>query len=285
MDEGYVKLWRKILESEVFQDDWLFRLFCWCVLNARYQDTESENGRRLGQFVTGRFKAAAELGVSPSRVYTGLKRLEKPPYQCIKVESNTENTVVTVLNFKTYQGRDSEGRTAKKQQSNNEKTAKKQQSNTVKEFQEGKEGEEGKNYPAACAACEKLPDDAALLDWIRWWNALHDQGLVHARCSEDPVSGAVTKAWRRVAASSELRDLLGDRPRIVAETRKANLSDAGWWSLPAMFGGKNGTGEYKLAKLLQGAYRFRSKSRADDDPRGNKATLQAYLEGIDEPTQ
>jgi hypothetical protein len=97
---GFIKVWRRMLDSEVMQDDWLCRLWMWCLLMAEWQDGRNGMPGR-GQFVTGRTIASAQLNVSPSKFYRGIHRLSE--LGCINVESNSYRTTITICNYSIYQ--------------------------------------------------------------------------------------------------------------------------------------------------------------------------------------
>ena len=103
--KGYIKLHRKILDNGIFENAELLKVFVWCILKAN-SEPAVVYGRQVkaGQFVTGRVTAAEELRLAPSTVYDRLQRLKKMKY--IKIDSNTKNSLVTVLKYKTYQGFD-----------------------------------------------------------------------------------------------------------------------------------------------------------------------------------
>lgn len=105
MSKGYIKLHRKILDNGIFENAELLKVFVWCILKAN-SEPAVVYGRSLkaGQFVTGRVTAAEELRLPPSTVYDRMQRLQKMKY--IKIDSNTKNSKVTVLKYKTYQGYD-----------------------------------------------------------------------------------------------------------------------------------------------------------------------------------
>jgi len=98
---GYIKVWRKMLDSEVMQDDWLCRLWMWCILKAQWRNVNKKGVPERGQFITGRVRAAEELKVSPSKWYRGIERLSE--LGCIIVEANSNRTTITVCNYATYQ--------------------------------------------------------------------------------------------------------------------------------------------------------------------------------------
>lgn len=148
MAGDWIRLHRKLLDSAVFSDEWLLRLWVWCLLRAGYCD-RNIGGFTVpaGSFLTGRFAAADELNVSPSKWYRGIHQLAS--FGMISLSANKERTTVTVCNWTTYQSRDdvreqqvNSERTASEQQVNNKRTTDEQQMNTREEGKECKEGEE-----------------------------------------------------------------------------------------------------------------------------------------------
>jgi len=102
VDLGYIKLHRKILDNGVFADAELLKVFIWCILKAN-TTPNVVYGRKvdIGQFITGRITAAEELRLKPSTVYKRIQVLQKQGY--IKISSNTKNSLITVVNYKSYQ--------------------------------------------------------------------------------------------------------------------------------------------------------------------------------------
>lgn len=145
MRGDWIKLHRKAADTAVFADDWLWRLWCWCLIRARYRDGK---GLKSGQFVTGRFSGSEMLGVSPSKFYRGLHRLEELGQ--ITLEANSNRTTVTVVNWRTYQDDDQQEWTASEQQVNNQRTASEQPADTIEERKKERR-EEGKNNTEARA--------------------------------------------------------------------------------------------------------------------------------------
>ncbi|MEX1230751.1 MAG: hypothetical protein WEB58_10950 [Planctomycetaceae bacterium] len=128
---GWIKLYRSVLDSDVFADPWHWQLFTWCLLKASHK-SRTHNGQVInrGEFITGRKRGSKALGVSESRFYRGLKALEKR--RCIVTKSNNQNTVVSVCKYDTYQRRNGTKRTAIEQQANSKRTTIEQRSNTDK---------------------------------------------------------------------------------------------------------------------------------------------------------
>ena len=105
--QGWIKLHRQLLNSHVFQNEKLLKIWIWCLLKAAHTGRAQVVGRQKiqlepGQFVTGRHAAAAELGMAPSTTWDYLKLLEAQ--ECISIKSNNKFSVVTVVNWAFYQG-------------------------------------------------------------------------------------------------------------------------------------------------------------------------------------
>lgn len=134
---SYIKLHRCILDSAVFDDAEVLRLWIYILCNANYEDKDCIiNGKvfhlKRGQMPAGRQKIALALGINDSKVQRSLKILEN--LGCITKEVNSKFSVITVENYGKFQG-DSEkvnskttaNTSAKQQQSE-------QQNNTPKEI-------------------------------------------------------------------------------------------------------------------------------------------------------
>lgn len=125
--EGWIKLHRALLYSDIFDNEKLLKIFIWCILKATHSYHEQIVGRQIvklnsGEFVFGRKKAANELGYSESTLWSYMQLLESKGTICIK--STNKFSIITVVNWNLYQ--------SSNQLSNNKKTIKKQQSDTNK---------------------------------------------------------------------------------------------------------------------------------------------------------
>jgi Mn-dependent DtxR family transcriptional regulator len=100
--QGYIKLHRKILDNGVFVDAELLKVFVWCILKAN-TTPNVVYGRKVdvGEFITGRITASEELHLKPSTIYKRLQKLKSQGY--INISSNTKNSLISVINYKSYQ--------------------------------------------------------------------------------------------------------------------------------------------------------------------------------------
>ncbi len=126
-DETWIKLYRKILKSPIWENEKALKVWVWCLVKATHKEREQLVGKTIvylkkGQFVTGRKKASDELNMKERTVYDYLKLLEQ--LQMISINSNNKFSIVTVERWEDYQ--------IEELKSNNKTTTKQQQSNTNK---------------------------------------------------------------------------------------------------------------------------------------------------------
>lgn len=137
--EGSIKLYRHILNSQVFAHQTALKIWVWCLCKAsfkeRYISLKIGRGETTvhvnpGQFIFGRFAAEEELGIDGSTIYKWIKRFESPEYDMIKIDSNNQYSIISITNWDSYQVDDKPKRTTKEQQKNNHVAAEEQQRNT-----------------------------------------------------------------------------------------------------------------------------------------------------------
>lgn len=126
-NETWIKLYRKLLVSPIFENEKALKVWIWCMLKATHVERDQLVGKtivhlQVGQFVFGRTKASDELKMSESSIYVYIKLLEK--LNMISINSNNKFSVITVEKWEDYQGN--------KQGDNNKITTNEQQSNTNK---------------------------------------------------------------------------------------------------------------------------------------------------------
>jgi hypothetical protein len=116
-NQTWIKLFRKIVDHDIFNDESAFRVFMWILCSCDY---------KTGTMKSGRFWASERLGVNPITYYKILKRLEKK-YDLVTLQSNNKNTTILVKKWNLYQD-------SSNNESNNKVTTKEQQSNTTQEL-------------------------------------------------------------------------------------------------------------------------------------------------------
>lgn len=268
MAVGYVRLFRSLLDSDVFHDEWHLKLFVWCLLKAEWKPTNFK-GQAIspGQFVTGRNTAADELKVSPSKFYRGLQVLVER-YKCIALQANNQWTTVTVCNWQAYQSSVDQERTANEQPvtqpADGERTAADTTSGHILRSQEVKNPEE-KSAPcrAATSADDQTTNTAngkaaippPLQDLIDAWNGL-PEGL--APRVTKPNSKAVLKGWERVQRDAEARGVFADVPKLVDTIRGSPFLHAqSWFKFEWLFSKDKDRITWNVCKIIEGNYRDR----------------------------
>lgn len=133
--KGWIKYYRSTMQSVVWSDPFLLKMFNYCLLKARHEAGKTIfNGQEIflnsGQFVTGRDAlhdaynrgAKKRHQISSSSTFRLLKKLEE--YEILNIKSNTKYSVVTVVNWNRYQNSE--------QQIDNKPTTNRQQTDTNK---------------------------------------------------------------------------------------------------------------------------------------------------------
>lgn len=106
MNRGYIKLWRKTLDSGLLQNGPAWQLFGYLMLKASHKPvTCIVSGQVVklfpGQAVFGRLRAAKDLGLSERQIRTAQKLLEN--MQIVTSRATNRFTVLTFVNWDTYQ--------------------------------------------------------------------------------------------------------------------------------------------------------------------------------------
>ena len=109
-DEGWVKLYRKSIDSQAFQNDALWKVWSWCLMRANYKDTwvpvktgrgETQVFVKRGQFIFGRKTASKELKMKPTTVNYRMQKLRD--MQNLDIQTDRHYSIVTVRNYNLYQ--------------------------------------------------------------------------------------------------------------------------------------------------------------------------------------
>jgi len=147
MNNGWVKLYRKINENPVLGDTNASQIFLWLLVNVD-KDT--------GSVKIGRIWLSKLLGIKESTLYKALKRLQRV-YKVVTQVSNNRYTEITLLNWAKYQSTQDKVTQA----SNSEGTAKEQRRNTLQELRiENKEYKREEKYPLEYLSTFPLEDFA-----------------------------------------------------------------------------------------------------------------------------
>lgn len=99
---GWIKIHRKILEWEWYDDTNTFRLFMHLILKANHKDKKYRGQViKSGCLLTGRELLSQETGLSIQQVRTCLERLKSTNE--ITINSSRQGTIIQVVKYKDYQ--------------------------------------------------------------------------------------------------------------------------------------------------------------------------------------
>lgn len=166
-DDGFVLEHRSVMEHAVFQDDWLYRLFRWCIMKANYQPGVYRGEPiGVGSFATGTLRGAEALGVSHSKFYRGLHKLAEPPYEVISINPKRDFTIVTVCNYGTYQTSKDGKRNADETQVKRQRNASETPAKTIE--QEKQTNKAKQEIPALPPGLNHPPFPEMWVEWLAY---------------------------------------------------------------------------------------------------------------------
>lgn len=151
--EGYFKVHRKILDSQVFAHQTALKIWIWCLAKVTYKERfisikigkgETTISIKPGQFIFGRFKAEEELNIDGSTIYKWIQKFASDEFGMINIESNNQYSIITICNWIEYQNITEEEVTTKEQPSNNGVTTVEQPCNTNNKDKNSKERKRSK---------------------------------------------------------------------------------------------------------------------------------------------
>lgn len=141
MQHGYFSVHRKILDSPVFTDAGLLKLWIYCLSKATYKERVILVGKQIihlqpGQFVTGRESLFEDYnkGVKPKQkvsaitLYRWLNTLKNMGN--LNIETNSKFSVISIVNWVLYQVSDEQAEQVNEHEVNSKRTASEQQVNT-----------------------------------------------------------------------------------------------------------------------------------------------------------
>lgn len=121
-DNGHIKLFRKMLDWEWYDDTNTVRVFIHCLLRANWKDTTWRGfSIKRGSFITSRQSLAKQLNLSEQEIRTALEHLESTNE--ITKSTYPKFSVITVIKYDEYQSSN---------QVNNQQTADKSTNKTTK---------------------------------------------------------------------------------------------------------------------------------------------------------
>lgn len=136
--EGFIKLYRKLLENPIIcKDGDHLAVWIYLLLNATHKEYPALfKGEKItlnpGQLLTGRKSISANINISESKVQRILKTFENE--QQIEQQTSNQNRLITIVKWSEYQGSEQQI----EQRVNNERTTDEQRVNTNKNVKNDK---------------------------------------------------------------------------------------------------------------------------------------------------
>lgn len=146
MHRGYIKLWRKTMDSQMFSlgVEYLGLLSHMLIIANYKKGWFCGKDILPGQIACGLPSMADSIGVSRSKLYRMLCKLQN--LGIIEQRTNSKFTIITICNYSTYQGSYCEEKENIGQQVNSERTASEQQVNSERtQSKKDKKGKKEKN--------------------------------------------------------------------------------------------------------------------------------------------
>lgn len=141
--ESFIKIYRKLLDWEWFNDSKTLHLFIYFLLKANYKNSRWRGvDVNRGQLIFGRNQASADTGISTQSIRTSIERLKSTNE--ITIKSTNKYSVVTIVKYDTYQNLEKKSTIKSTNKLTNEQPATNQQLTTSKEVNNLKEEEEYK---------------------------------------------------------------------------------------------------------------------------------------------
>jgi hypothetical protein len=229
MNRGYVKLWRKTIDSKVFADPDLFKLWCLCLLKANHRKAYvAVDGLREpvevlpGQFITGRYSLHSEYypkrkknQKSPDTLWRWLKILENMGN--LHIKSHSKYSVITIINWDSFQAEATGDTQQNAQQMHNRCTTDAQQMHTNKNDKNDK-NEKNTNKESNDSLSRQVPHQKIIQIWneempsemlpeVKGWGGERPKHLI-ARCgaNKDRLN---PEWWRRLFQFIKQKDQYG----------------------------------------------------------------------------
>ena len=157
-NNGYIKLYRSILKWEWWDDINTTRVFIWLLLNAQWEDFRYRGYEvPRGSLVIGRNRMSKELRMSEQSIRTSLNHLKSTNE--ITIQSTNKFSLVTIVNWDKYQGKDDENNQQTNQQINQQLTNNQPTTNHIIRNKEYKNIRREEYSVADCESVQNLFND------------------------------------------------------------------------------------------------------------------------------
>lgn len=243
MNQGYIKLYRKVTGSFVWTNSNMLKLWILCLTKASHKESRFIfNGQEIavssGQFVTGRAVIEKEFneGVPRDQQVVGrtlwrwLKRFENE--QMLSIKSTTKYSVISIKNWNEYQGSDqqvSSGRPSTVQQVSTYKNEKNDKNNVV--VVDGPENLTSKDVIKAYESVFGMINSFMVENLQYWSNDLSPELVIEAlrisakgNASNFKYTESILKSWEKQQVKT-LNDVAAlDKKRDSGKPKKRTQS-------------------------------------------------------------
>ena len=122
---GWIKLHRKLIQTSFYKDSQTVHLAIHLLMKANHREVKvifnnEEVSINRGSLITGRHALSKEIGIQESTVYRKLRDLEKVGFSHTK--SNNKYSIITIINYDSYNYNDKQGEQRIEQPVNNQRT-------------------------------------------------------------------------------------------------------------------------------------------------------------------
>lgn len=118
MDNGWIKIHRKLLEWEWYTYSEMVHLFIHLIVSANHKDKRWQGvDVKRGQIITSRKKLSVETGISEQTVRTCLERLQNSNE--ITIQPTNKYSIITICSYECYQEQSNESNQRTNQQLTN----------------------------------------------------------------------------------------------------------------------------------------------------------------------
>jgi hypothetical protein len=137
MSNGYIKLWRKFREWGWYKDSHTVHLFLHLLLCANHKPiTFKGTFINTGECMVGRKQLSVDTGISEQSIRTSLERLKSTNE--ITIKTTNKFSIITIINWATYQSREDDTNQQTNHQSNQQLTNNQPTTNHKQECKEVK---------------------------------------------------------------------------------------------------------------------------------------------------
>lgn len=179
MDNGWIKIHRKLMKWEWYKKSEMVHLFLHFLLLANHEENKWQGKViKKGQFITGRKQLEKEIGVSEQTIRTCIKRLKSTNE--ITTKPTNKFTLITIINWGQYQSKETKSTSKSTSTLTNNQPTTNQQLTTNKNVKNVKN--EKNNIPPPLEEVKKYCLERNNgVDYNKWFNFYSSKGWMVGR--------------------------------------------------------------------------------------------------------